>query len=191
MDRQGHLSATVGSRPLFGGWFLKVIALVFVRNCFLGCLPNAVPHEIKSTCLFLPTIFCLCLFSFIVGLCLTSQHKPAWKTNYHVVYYLWVALPTETPAWETALLATGGIPASILREPTTLRHCGKGFAHQARVGIASDHCNNDHSTHRRREYIKLTFFKAAWNPLTFMPRKFFKAVSSQMASNGVSVLKQI
>lgn len=77
MDRQGHLSATVGSRPLFEGWFLEVIALVFVRNCFLGCLPNAVPHEIKNTCLFLPTIFCLRLFSFTVGLCPAPRHKKA------------------------------------------------------------------------------------------------------------------
>lgn len=72
MDRQGHLSAAAGSRPLFGGWFLGAIVLVFVRNCFLGCLPNAVPHEIKNTCLFLPTNFCLWLFSFIVGLCPVS-----------------------------------------------------------------------------------------------------------------------
>lgn len=135
VDRQGHLSATAGSRPLFGGWFLEVIALVFVRNCFLGCLPNAVPHEIKSTCLFLPTVFCLCLFSFIVGLGLASRHKPAWKTSHQIVHYLWAALPTQTPAWETALLATAGIPASILRELTALDHCGKGFSHLARMGI--------------------------------------------------------
>lgn len=104
--------------------------------------------------------------------------------------YLWAALPAQKPAWETALLATAGIPASILRELAAL-HRGKGFAHQARMGIASDHTNRDPYTYRKSEYIVLTFFKAAWNPLTFIRLKFFKAVSSQMASNGVSVLKQL
>lgn len=59
------------------------------------------------------------------------------------------------------------------------------------MGIASDHSNSDHYTYRKSEYITLTFFKATWKSLTFMPPKIFKAVSSQMTYNGVSVLKQI
>lgn len=65
-------------RPSFGGWFLEAIALVFVSNCFLSCLPNAVPREIK-TCLFLPTTFCLRLFSFVVGLFLLLDIKQLRK----------------------------------------------------------------------------------------------------------------
>lgn len=59
------------------------------------------------------------------------------------------------------------------------------------MGIASDHSSSDHYTYRKSKYITLKFFRVAWNPLTFMFLKFFKAASSQMASNGVSVLKQI
>jgi len=59
MDRQGLSVPLLAVDPCLrdGSW--EQLSWFLLETGSLGVWPNAVPHEIKNTCLFLPTNFCL------------------------------------------------------------------------------------------------------------------------------------